>query len=553
MAPEIETSKPRRDVLQSARERARTKQLEVSLRRARDERASQTNLVEEELGRLTGIYGRMRSELEETRQERDRALDDARTERERRARETLELAEKLEEAVRVERNRAEAAVADSRERFVQERLAKMPTEHRKLEPGQLPKVPGFRVIEQLGKGGMATVFRAERLEDAQEVALKLLHEGSEASRTRVELFLREAAVMLQLDHPNLLKAFDAGDCAYGRFLVLQVVRGQSLAARVRREGPLSEAETVQIALDIGRALRYCARLGLTHRDVKPSNILQDEAGEVRICDFGLTALVQGDSGRPYGSPGYAAPEQLTTPDQVDERADIYALGCAMWHLAVGRRPFTGPPKKAFEQARKQDLSDPRFEGADISPRLAQVIRRMGRAARSRRYRNWDECLLDLMLVEKGNPPFAAHLADALAADDPAPIESPSAVDAGHPRTAEGPSVGTAAPPPAHTSAAPARTGSALDELLDLGALRGLGQRARVAVLVVACMVSALVGAQMGSASTEGPVEGLERHALAMADDGRFDEAAVALRAAAELLPQPDADRLRALALRFESR
>lgn len=515
--------------------RARLAELEAALETAQEERASQARAVEGELVRLGEIYNRMRTQLAEAREARDRAQIEVAEERERRARETLELARRLEEFEKA----PPPAIVESHERFVQKRMEGRPIRHRRLTPGSLPDLPGFETTERLGRGGMATVYRATRASDGAEVAIKLLHEGAEASGQRTELFLREAAVMLSLDHPGLVRAWDAGECEYGRYLILELVQGESLAARVRREGPLPEDEAVAVALQVGRALRYCSRLGLTHRDVKPSNLLRDDAGHVKICDFGLAALSHGDSGRPYGSPGYAAPEQLAAPDKVDERADIYALGCTLWHLVVGRRPFDGKPAECFTQQREQDLSDPRFEGADVSPRLAQVIRRMGRCERSRRYRSWDECLLDLMLVERGNPPFAAHLSDALAprteADRPVsgPVDATPTPRAGLvPATAAAPLLPPPAPGP-----------------------RGLriGRGRLVILLLLTGVVAGAVGFGVSADLGADPVETLERRADDMAERGEGARAAESLREAAALFSGADAERLRRLADQLDAR
>lgn len=387
-------------------------ELEKALRTAITERDSEYSLVSVELTELQRIYERLRADMRAMEAERDQALDAARLERENRARERLEMAERLEEAIQREDGSRKVDGAALRERFVAERLAAVPTERLKLPDNALPEIPGFEMLARIGRGGMASVFHAKRLSDGAEFAVKLLQDGGQSGRVRTELFLREAAVMLQLDHPSLVGAIDAGECAYGRWLAMEYVAGESLAARLRREGTIPEKEAIGIAIQIGRTLAYCARLGLTHRDVKPANVLLPPSGGVKLCDFGLAALIDPeDPARSYGSPGYAAPEQLATPTDVDHRADIYGLGCTLWQMLVGCRPFAGPAKEAFAEAKTTDLPDPRAEGAKASQRVVQVLRRMGRADRTKRYARWDECLIDLMLVERGNPPFAAHLAD----------------------------------------------------------------------------------------------------------------------------------------------
>ncbi|MCE9636262.1 MAG: serine/threonine protein kinase [Planctomycetes bacterium] len=504
----------------------------------REDRKQQDGSIEEELLHLQSIYERMSSDLAMLRDERDRAVASAVEERERRARETLDLSERLAEARRADDCAGQSPGA-APEAFVQSRLQSAAKEHRDLDDGEMPTVPGYRLISVVGQGGMASVYHAVCERDGKEVAIKLLHEGLDASAGRMELFLREAAVMLQLSHPGLVRAIDAGDCPHGRFLVMELVRGESLAALVRRCGPLPEKEAIRVALQIARALAYCARLGLTHRDVKPSNLLMDSSGRVRLCDFGLAALSYGaDPARPYGSPGYAAPEQISNPTSIDERVDIYALGSTIWHLVVGRRPFQGTPKQVFEIQRTQDVSDPRFEGADISPRLAQVIRRMGRFQRDRRYRKWDECILDLMLVENGNPPFSAHLAEAL---EPGSAVGEASQEASSPPAADSP-----APPPelGPSPEIPAHAPSPL-------APKRLRDNAKWVLAFAVCVLAAVFGYSVSSLLRTSPADDIERRAIVRADAGDPKGAAQALRAAAPLMDPADRDRLIRLAERLE--
>jgi serine/threonine protein kinase len=490
--------------------------LEAALERAVAERAAEFASVESELAELSKTYDRLRTDIETVRQERDRALDAAREERERRARETLELTERLHEAMSREDAHRPVDAAAMRERFLAERLAARPSARKRLEEGALPAIEGFEILGRLGNGGMASVFDGRRTADGRPVAIKLLRDPGEPVRSRTELFLREAAAMLQLDHEGLVHALDAGECAYGLYLVMELVPGESLAARLRREGPVPEDEALRIAICVARALAYCARLSLNHRDVKPSNVLLADDGRVKLCDFGLAALASAsDLARPYGSPGYASPEQLATPTDVDERADVYGLGCTLWHMVVGRRPFAGMTKQAFEEARTTDLPDPRFEGADVSDRLAQVIRRMGRADRTRRYRRWDECLLDLMLVERGNPPFATTIAEARSAalaEDAAPQEPFPAAEPAPTPPAE------VLPPP---ETAPAR----------FAAWR---------LVVAACLAVSAVLSFLLAFAEPSPVAELCRNARALAAEGRADEAARCLRAAARIASAADA-------------
>lgn len=530
----------------STKTRARLDQLEDALRLVRAERRGQIAAVDDELRQLEGIYERMTSDLATLRDERDRAVEEARVERERRARETLDLTERLERATR--RDDPAGAIA-SPEGFVQARLLGAPADRRGVAPGEMPTVPGYRLLAPLGQGGMATVYHAVCERDGLEVAVKILHDGPDADPTRLELFLREAAAMLQLSHPGLVRALDAGDCPHGRYLVLEYVRGESLASLVRRCGALPEREAIRIGLQVARALSYCARVGLTHRDVKPSNLLMDTSGRVRVCDFGLAALSYGsDSAGPYGSPGYAAPEQIHSPAAVDERGDVYSLGATLWHLVVGRRPFQGAAKHVFETQRTQDLADPRFEGADVSPRFAQVIRRMGRLQRERRYRRWDECILDLMLVENGNPPFSAHLADAL---------EPGGAFGGGPDPTPPPFAGVQAAASQSASASQAASQSASQAApasAGTGATTSATGRPpvrRVLAAAVVCAASA-VGAAIGygiarESDARSASHAARSRASGRASDDEIRAAAATLRASADAHAGAERERLLRLA------
>jgi serine/threonine protein kinase len=541
-----------------------------SLVAAQAGRHDQAASIEAELAQLQAIYERMSTDLEVLRAERDDAVAAARREREARARETLVLSERLDallgerlpptDSVPTEAPRpVPPARADASASL---RAGSATPELSGVLPGEkLPEVPGYRLQSILGRGGMSVVYRGVRESDGAEVAVKLLDPKTAAAAGREDLLLRETAALLRLSHPGLVRALDAGECAHGRYLVLELVHGESLAGRVRRKGPLTESEAVEVALQAARALAYCACLGLTHRDVKPSNLLVDAAGRVRLCDFGLAALCSGaDPARPYGSPGYAAPEQIADPETPDARVDVYALGCTLWHLVVGRRPFQSPGRHAFDVQREEDLSDPRFEGADVSAHFAQVIRRMGCAERVRRYRGWDEVILDLMLVANGNPPFSAHLAEAIetspkqsegGAAAPAGAPEPEAAGAS-PRPPAGPSV---APPPAAAPEDHREFDTITNERLERSRAKSgaspAGRGRSPSFFAALCAVGALAGFAAASLLQPSAAAEFESRARQRALAGDADGAVRSLRAAAELLVGEDRTRLLRAAERIE--
>ena len=219
--------------------------------------------------------------------------------------------------------------------------------------------------------------------------------------------------------------------------------------------------------------------------------------------------------------------------------------------AVGHRPFGGAPKDTFEVQRSSDLTDPRFEGADISTRLAQIIRKMGRADPSRRYRRWHECVLDLMLAARGSPPFAAQLSEALAPHTP---PEPPADDAGLDQP--GPGASARAHDRDTGSTLPSAPGESTAGQLSTatepwGAQRWA--RRRLWLFLAAVLAAGLVGGVVGASSRPSAADVLEHRARELAAEGRVDEAVHRLRQAALLLSADGAAQLRATAKELEPR
>lgn len=203
-----------------------------------------------------------------------------------------------------------------------------------------PAFPGYRMLRQLGKGGMGEVFLAEDEALGRKVAIKTLTPSPEG-RAR---FLREARSLATLDHPRVVHIYSYGETAESPFFVMEYVEGETLADRLKRER-LPFEEVVRITRQIVEALAAAHRRGLVHRDVKPSNILIDAEGQVRVADFGLARTAEKASsitgtGHFAGSPHYLAPEQARGLE-VDFRADLYSLGIVMFEMITGRRPFEG--------------------------------------------------------------------------------------------------------------------------------------------------------------------------------------------------------------------
>ena len=222
-----------------------------------------------------------------------------------------------------------------------------------------PLAGRYAVEREIGRGGMAIVYLARDVRHDRLVALKVMRPEL-AALLGAERFLREISITAQLQHPNILPLFDSGevcgDDEGGRakllFYVMPFVEGESLRARLAREGSLPVSEALHIAVSVAGALAYAHKHGVVHRDLKPENILL-QAGEPLVADFGIAlALEQAGGARltkpglSLGTPQYMAPEQALGKQQVSARADVYALGVVLYEMLVGEPPFTGSTAQA---------------------------------------------------------------------------------------------------------------------------------------------------------------------------------------------------------------
>lgn len=206
------------------------------------------------------------------------------------------------------------------------------------------EVGGYRIEERLGEGGMGEVFRAVRLSDGQEVALKLLKTGLQGDARQQRRFEREARAAREITHRHLVEVLDAGEYAGRSYLVMRYVPGRSLEELLAARGPLPVPDVTRLMLDVASGLDALHGAGLVHRDIKPSNILLEADGSASLADFGLakrrdySALTQ--PGQMMGTLNYVAPE-LWRGEEPGPPADLYALGCVVFQCLAGRTPFAG--------------------------------------------------------------------------------------------------------------------------------------------------------------------------------------------------------------------
>jgi len=260
------------------------------------------------------------------------------------------------------------------------------------------RIGRYRIEEVLGRGGMATTYRARRLSDRTEVALKIPHETGDPSYA--ERFVREGRLGETLHHPGIVRILEAGQDGGQAFLAMELLPGHTLRELMdSAESPLPVERCLAIVREIAEALDYAHSKGVVHRDLKPENVMVLPDGALRVMDFGV-ARVEGQPGLTnsqffFGSPVYAAPE-LVDPRTIDHRADLYSLGVLLYELLEGEPPFVHESIfKLLEMHQREPLPDPEDLPRPLPPAVWRVVARMLAKPREGRYGSAQELLVDL--------------------------------------------------------------------------------------------------------------------------------------------------------------
>ncbi len=247
-----------------------------------------------------------------------------------------------------------------------------------LAPGV--RVGAYEILSLLGRGGMGEVYRAHDTRLRRDVALKVLPSIRPADPERLRRFEQEARAAAALNHPNILSVYDIGQHDGFPYIVMELVPGETLAARIRR-GPVPLAEALRIGADLADALGAAHAHGIVHRDLKPGNVMCDADGRLKILDFGLAKMMTSDTdpttltpattrvGQVLGTPGYMSPEQLLGRP-LDHRTDIFSLGVILFELVTGQRPFAGDDVSAL---RHTALTARVRTPADVDPSVPRSV------------------------------------------------------------------------------------------------------------------------------------------------------------------------------------
>ena len=258
----------------------------------------------------------------------------------------------------------------------------------------------YELERSLGSGGMGEVYAATDRTLDRKVALKRLPVALSDDPDARKRFFREAQSLARINDPHVVPVYDAGDDEGRPYLVMQLVQGATLADELRARGSFSPERTAAIGADIAAGLAAAHANGVVHRDVKPSNIFLAPDDHAMIGDFGIARLQRGDmtltmTGQVFGSPPYIAPEQATG-GQVDARADVYSLGCVLYHMLAGHPPFEGDESVALTYQHVHTVPPTLEElGVAASPQLSALVASMLRKDPAARPKSADAVRLAL--------------------------------------------------------------------------------------------------------------------------------------------------------------
>ncbi len=257
----------------------------------------------------------------------------------------------------------------------------------------------YLIKERLGTGGMGEVFLAEQISMQRPVALKVLPSSLTNDKLYMERFFREVRMLAQIDHPGVVKAYEAGMDNGVCFFSMMLVSGKDIKKMIDAGRKFSEEEMLKTAIAVAEALKCVwRRHKIIHRDVKPANIIIDNENNVRLMDLGISRKESENtdlttSGGMVGSPSYISPEQAKSEKTLDCRADIYSLGATCYHMLAGEAPFQGPNAMAVISMHLTETApDITGKRPDISNRSAGMIKKMMAKKKEERFKDWDDFL-----------------------------------------------------------------------------------------------------------------------------------------------------------------
>ncbi len=208
-------------------------------------------------------------------------------------------------------------------------------------------IPGYQMLQTLGKGSMGVVFKARQVSVDRVVAIKVLLDPLAQNKEFIKRFEREAKIAAKLAHNNVVNAIDAGEVDGHYYFVMEYVEGVTIKDFLDKHNQFEEKDALRIVLAVAEALKHAHQRGLIHRDIKPENVILTRDGDVKLADLGLARLTDdekwglSEAGMAIGTPYYISPEQVRGQTNIDIRADIYSLGATLYHMVTGKVPYGG--------------------------------------------------------------------------------------------------------------------------------------------------------------------------------------------------------------------
>ncbi len=265
----------------------------------------------------------------------------------------------------------------------------------------------YKIIGEIGKGGMGTVYKALDTQINEEVALKLIRPEIASDEKILKRFSNELKLARKISHKNVCRMYHLEREKETPYISMEYVEGEDLKSFIRKKKKLANEESISIAKQVCEGLAEAHELGVVHRDLKPQNIMIDDKGKAKIMDFGIARSVEApgvtQTGVIIGTPDYISPEQAEG-EEADQRSDIYALGVILYEMVTGSVPFKGDTALSVALKHKAQLpKEPRKLNPEISENLSRLILICMEKDRERRYQKAEELLADLRNIEEGFP------------------------------------------------------------------------------------------------------------------------------------------------------
>ena len=375
-------------------------------------------------------------------------------------------------------------------------------------------IGSYRIVSELGKGGMGMVYRAEHVQLGRPAALKMLQQQLSSDATIVQRFFNEARAASAIDHPGIVEIYDFGTHSDGRaYIVMALLKGESLEHRLRR-GPMPPHEGATVVAQAVAALAAAHACGIVHRDLKPDNLflvpndLMPGGLQVKLLDFGIakladdqTAGFKTQTGALMGTPAYMSPEQCMGRADLDHRTDIYAVGCILFHVFCGRPPFLSDQGTGMMIAAhiRDAAPDPRSFNPRLPEALAAIVLRCLAKEPEARYQTATE-LRNALVAAGANAPLSRPPGAEQYAATLAPQPSLGSMSTGHAPSGPGAYAATAHPsapsgyPGSPMSDAATTRGGAAGQVVAAAPTTAGPRRPRAALVIGGVLVAAIGGA-----------------------------------------------------------